>query len=69
MTENKHESEETVEDTTARVEAATATDVDTETPGKHAAARRDRHGRGGRRRQRPVSTNALNPSARPIGRG
>ena len=37
MTENKHESEETVEDTTARVEAATATDVDTETPGEHAA--------------------------------
>ena len=37
MTENKHESEETVEDTAARVEAATATDVDTETPGEHAA--------------------------------
>ncbi len=38
MTESKHESEETVEDTAARVEAATATAVDTETPGKHAAA-------------------------------
>ena len=56
MTENKHESEETVEDTTARVEAATDTDADTETPGKHAVAdetdgRRDRNGRGGRRRR------------------
>ena len=36
MTESKHESEEAVEDTAARVEVATATDVDTETRGKHA---------------------------------
>ena len=37
MTEGKHESEEAVEDTAARVEAASATDVDTETRGKHTA--------------------------------
>ena len=74
MTENKHESEETVEDTTARVEAATDTDADTETPGKHAVAdetaRSTRPPRPRRSKApRPMSTNALNPSARPIGRG
>ena len=38
MTENKHGSEETVEDTVARVEADTEADITKESPGKHAAA-------------------------------
>ena len=37
MTENKHASEETVEETAARIEADTATDSDTEKQGNHVA--------------------------------
>ena len=38
MTDDKHESEETVEDSAARVDADTVTDTTTDAPGKHAAA-------------------------------
>ncbi len=44
MTEHKHESEETVENTAARIEADTASDTATEASGKHAADI-DRRGR------------------------
>ncbi len=48
MTEHKHESEETVEDTAARIEADTASDTATEASGKHAAADEHRNCRGSR---------------------
>lgn len=38
MTDDKHQSEETVEDSAARLDAETATDTTTEAPGKHAVA-------------------------------
>jgi len=38
VTEHKHESEETVEDTAARIEADTVSDTPTEASGKHAGA-------------------------------
>ena len=73
MTENKHASEETVEETAARIEADTATDfrhdTDTEKQGKHLPSSRPTRLIKPTSSKTPKSPSPPSPSAISIGRG